>query len=77
MDSATASAIAWVARWRSAGSDEATEIGSARTTRTRPSFWRVVIAGTIRDDVLAASVAGPAGNVVQASNSFTGMPSLR
>ena len=33
--------------------------------------------GTMRDMVLAARVAGPAGNVVQASNSFTGMPSLR
>ena len=42
MESATASAIAWVARWRSAGSDEATEIGSVRTTRRRrsPGGWR-------------------------------------
>ena len=69
--------MAWVARWRSAGSDEATEIGSANTTRRRPSGWRAVMAGRIRDDVLAASVAGPAGSVVQASNRRTGIPSLR
>ena len=33
--------------------------------------------GTIRESVLAASVAGPAGSVVQAPNSVTGIPSLR
>ena len=33
--SASASAIAWVARWSSAGSDEATAIGSARTHAER------------------------------------------
>ena len=65
-----------VARCRSAGFADGTSMGSAQPTCSRPSGWRVVMIGTIRESVLAASVAGPAGSVVHAPNSVTGIPSL-
>ena len=75
---ASASAIAWVARWSAAGSVDGTSIGSPQATLERavrlPTDRMI---GRIRDPVLAASVAGPAGSVVHAPNSRTGMPSLR
>ena len=38
---------------------------------------RRIATGRIRDRVFAASEAGPAGRVVHAPKSWTGMPSLR
>ena len=78
MVAAKASAIACVARWRSAGLFDGTMIGGAQLIeKVRPSGFRWIVIGRIREPVLAASVAGPAGSVVQASNSRTGMPSAR
>ena len=69
---------AWVARWRSAGSVEATSIGlRPADVDSVPSGWRRMVIGRIRDPVLAASVAGPAGSVVHAPNRRTGIPSAR
>ena len=73
----SASAIRWVARCRSAGFDDGTPNASSASTWKRPSGVRRTAIGMISAPVLAASVAGPAGRVVQAPNSFTGMPSLR
>ena len=73
----SASAIAWVARWSSAGSVEATSMGSAQRHVERVVGRRRIVTGRIREPVLAASVAGPAGSVVQAPNRRTGMPSAR
>ena len=73
----SASAIAWVARCNSAGLDEATRIGSSVEARKRPSGMRLATTGRMIAPVLAASVAGPAGRVVQASKSLTGMSSGR
>ena len=74
---ASASAIAWVARWSAAGSLGGTSIGSAQVTSKPLAGVRRMAMGRIHEPVLAASVAGPAGRVVQAPNSFTGMPSWR
>ena len=45
--------------------------------RNLPPVVRRIASGAMIAPVLAASVAGPAGSVVQAPNSFTGIPSLR
>ncbi len=70
------SAICCVARWRSAGLEEGTLNISPASTWNRPPAIRLTAMNTMTEPVLAASVAGPAGSVVQAPNSFTGMPSL-
>ena len=78
IDAAKASAISCVAAWRLAGSLEDTSIGGAQVMpKVLPSALRRIVTGRIREPVLAASVAGPAGSVVQASKSLTGMPSGR
>jgi hypothetical protein len=71
------SAIRWVARWRSAGFEDGTPNASSASTWKRPSFVRRTAIGAIIAPVLAARTAGPAGSVVQAPNSLTGIPSLR
>ena len=60
-------------------------VGRGDHDRARPRTTREAcrpagggsMTGRMRDPVFAASVAGPAGSVVQASNRRTGMPSLR
>ena len=73
----SASAMRWVARWSSAGTDEGTVKVSWASSRNVPVGVRWMASGAISAPVFAASVAGPAGSVVQASNSRTGMPSGR
>ena len=73
----SASATRWVARWSVAGSDDGTSNGSWSSIRNRPCAVRRIASGAISAPVLAASVAGPAGSVVQWSNRRTGMPSGR
>ena len=51
--------------------------GSNGSIRRRPSPIRRMASGAIIAPLFAASAAGPAGSVVQAPNSRTGMPSLR
>ena len=78
MVASSASAIAWVARWSSAG------LGRGDLDGGRPRHLERVVrlapdrrsAGS-REPVLAASVAGPAGSAVHAPNRRTGMPSAR
>ena len=66
-----------VARCRSAGLDEGTLNDAGASIRNRPSIVRRIAMGAMIAFVLAASVAGPAGSVVHAPNSRTGMPSGR
>ncbi len=55
---ASASAMAWVARWSSAGSVDATSIGSGQVTRNVSSGWRRIVIGRIRDPVLRGERRG-------------------
>ena len=73
----SASAIACVACWIAAGSDDVTSMGSAHDSLKVSSGWRRIVTGRISEPVFAASVAGPAGRVVQASKRWTGTPSGR
>ena len=61
---ARASAIAWVARWSSAGSDDVRSIGPGHVTRNVSSGRRRIVIGRMREPVFAARVAGPAGRAV-------------
>ena len=69
--------MACVAAAICSGLEPATSIGSSHSPVKRPSACRRQTMGTMTAFVLAASTAGPAGNVVQSPKRRTGTPSDR